>query len=76
MGEEKGGWNGNGGTKFYALMYADDMAIMAEYAGELRLILKSLEKYVKRAKMEVNVQKTKIMIFRKGGGEEERNGNY
>ena len=36
-------------------------------------MLKSLEKYVKRAKMEVNVQKTKIMIFR-GGGTKERRG--
>ena len=44
-----------GGTKFYVLKYADDIAIMAEDAGELGLMLKSLEKYVKRAKMEVNV---------------------
>ena len=58
-----------GGAKFYALKYADDIAIIAEDAGELGLMLKSLEKYVKRSKMEVNVQKTKIMIFRKGGGQ-------
>ena len=30
-------------------------------------MLKSLEKYVEKAKMEINVQKTKIMILRKGG---------
>ena len=30
-------------------------------------MLKSLEKYVEKSKMEVNVQKTEIMIFRKGG---------
>ena len=37
-------------------------------------MVKSLGKYVKRAKMKVNVQKTKIMIFRGGGGANKRRG--
>ena len=54
-------------TKIYALKYADDIAMVAESAEELGEMLKSLEKYVEKAKIEVNVKKTKIMIFRKRG---------
>lgn len=62
---------GIGGTvmgkgKFYAMKYADDIAILAEEADELKKMLKILEKYVEKTKMEVNVKKTKIMVFRRG----------
>ena len=57
-----------GKTKFYALKYADDIATVAKIGQELGEMLKSLERYVERAISEVNVQITKIMIFRGGGG--------
>ena len=42
--------------------------MILQNAAELRDILKSLEKYVENAKMEVDVRKNKIMKFG-GGGE-------
>lgn len=56
-----------GKGKFYALKYADDIAVLAETAGELTKMLKSLERFVDGCKMEVNATKTKIMVFRRGG---------
>ncbi|XP_033218123.1 uncharacterized protein LOC117173592 [Belonocnema kinseyi] len=67
-----------GKTKIFVMKFADDMVLLAEEAEGLRQMLKTLEKYVKKNKMEVNVTKTKIMVFRKGGKlkkEESRNFN-
>lgn len=58
-----------GGIKIFALKYADDIAIVADDAEGLRKMLKSLEKFVHGAKMEVNIKKTKVMIFKNGGRE-------
>ena len=71
---KKEGGTVTGGTKFYALKYADDIAIIAEDAGELGIMLKSLEKYVIRAEMVINVQNIKNMIFGGGGGGGEKRG--
>ncbi|XP_034935878.1 uncharacterized protein [Chelonus insularis] len=64
--------NKEGGTvmgkaKVRALKYADDIAIVAESGEELTKMLKSLEKYVDKNRLEVNVRKTKIMVFKNGG---------
>ena len=56
-----------GGTKFFVLTYADDIAILAATAAELQQMFRSLEKYIKTVRMEVNIEKTKIMIFQNGG---------
>ena len=56
-----------GKLKFYTLKYADDIAIMAEDGGDLKRMLKIMEKFVREIKMEINVNKTKIMIFQNGG---------
>ena len=54
-----------GGTKFFVLKYADDIAILAETAGESQKMLRSLEKYVKTVRMEVNIEKNKDYDFPK-----------
>lgn len=49
------------GEKIYTLTYADDMVVMAEEEAKLRSMIKRLERYLDKKKLEVNVEKTKIM---------------
>lgn len=63
-----GGVELSGGKKVYSLAYADDIALMARDEGEMRGMIRTLERYVERKKLEVNVAKTKIMSCRKGEG--------
>ena len=48
------------------LMYADDMVIFAESAEELQAMLNTLYSYTTKWNFTVNVEKTKIVIFRNG----------
>ena len=52
--------------KFYTLKYADDITIVAENGGDLKRMLKIMEKFIREVKMKINVDKTKIMIFQNG----------
>ncbi|XP_015122683.1 uncharacterized protein LOC107045068 [Diachasma alloeum] len=54
------------GAKIYILLYADDAAVVAEEGAELGKMLRTLERWADENWMEVSVEKTKIMIFRKG----------
>ena len=56
-----------GMLKLFILLYADDIIIFAKTAEELQLSLDILDTYCKRWKLKVNINKTKIMVFRKGG---------
>ena len=51
----------------FLLMYADDMVIFAESAEELQAMLNTLHSYTTKWNLTVNVEKTKIVIFRNGG---------
>lgn len=64
MGKVKWGGIRLGEEKVYSLLYADDLVLMAENEGEMRSLMERLEKYV-----ELNTRKSKIIRFRKGGGE-------
>ncbi|KMQ90634.1 neurofilament medium polypeptide-like protein [Lasius niger] len=66
----KGAWGGVklGEEKVYCLAYADDMVLLAENKEGMVHILGKLEGYLDRKRLEVNVGKTKIMRFWKGGG--------
>jgi len=44
------------------------MVLMAEDEEGMRCMIERLEDYLERKKLEVNVRKTKVMRFRKGGG--------
>ncbi len=46
------------------LLYADDLAIMAESEEDLQTLLNILEKWCKQWHMRVNIKKTKIILFR------------
>ena len=53
--------------KLFLILYADDIVIFANDSEELQLALNVLEKYCAKWRLTVNTNKTKIMIFRKGG---------
>jgi hypothetical protein len=51
-----------GREKVWSLAFADDMVIVAKSEREM---MGNLEKYVRKKKLEVNVEKTKMMVFSK-----------
>ena len=53
--------------KVFLLLYADDIIIFANTAEEMQNSLNLLSSYCERWKLKVNVNKTKVMVFRKGG---------
>lgn len=57
-----------GDRRIYTLGYADDIVLLAEDENEMKSMIGRLEEYVEKKKLEVNIDKTKIMRFRKGGG--------
>lgn len=57
-----------GGRKVFSLAYADDVVVVAEEEGGMRRMMRRLEKYVGEKGLEVNVEKTKMMRCRRGGG--------
>jgi len=56
-----------GGVNVKALMYADDIILMSTSPVGLQRSLDRLETYVKKWKLKINVDKSKIMIFNKVG---------
>lgn len=56
-----------GEGRVYTLAYEDDMVLIAEEEDEMRSMIERLEDCVERKKLELNVNKTKILRFRKGG---------
>lgn len=52
-------------VELFMLLFADDMAIFTESATNMRRMIKNLEKYTKKWGMKVNLDKTKIVMFRK-----------
>ena len=56
-----------GMLKLFLLLYADDIILFANDKELLQLSLNILQNYCKRWKLKVNTQKTKVMVFKKGG---------
>ena len=54
-------------SKLFLLLYADNIIIFSESAEGLQTGLDILKDYCDKWKLTVNTNKTKIMIFRKGG---------
>jgi len=69
---KKGCWGGVkiGGEKIFSLAYADDMVLLAEEEGGMKCMIARMERYLDKKGLELNVGKSKIMRFRKGGGRE------
>ena len=53
--------------KLFLLLYADDIIIFFESASGLQNGLNILHDYCQKWKLTVNVDKSKVMVFRKGG---------
>ena len=64
-----------GMLKLFLLLYADDIVLFAESEAGLQNGLYLLEQYCTKWKLCVNVNKTKILIFKKGG-QNRRNLNF
>jgi hypothetical protein len=59
--------------KIWSLVFADDLVVMAKSEREMKEMMKSLGKYVRKKKLEVNVEKTKMMMFNKKKRKNEEN---
>lgn len=55
-----------GEGKVFTLAYADDI-VLAEKEEEMKCMIARLERYLEEKKLELNMGKTKVMRFRKGG---------
>ena len=53
--------------KLFILLYADNIVIFVNSAEQLQESLNMLSDYCRRWELTVNVSKTKVMVFRKGG---------
>ena len=51
----------------FLLMYADDIFIFSETITGLQTMLDTLYDYTSKWSLSVNINKTKIVVFRKGG---------
>lgn len=60
-------------TEILLLAYADDLAIMTDNIVEMKKILRYLLKYTQINKLTVNIEKTKVVIFQKGGHGHKKN---
>ncbi|KAF6202877.1 hypothetical protein GE061_003283 [Apolygus lucorum] len=49
------------------LLYADDVAVLAESPEDLQSNIEALKSYSDRWSLEVNLDKSKVMVFRRGG---------
>ena len=53
--------------KIFLLLYADDIVIFADTPEDLQFSLDILYDYCQKWKLKVNIDKSKAMVFRKGG---------
>ena len=54
-----------GSEKVWTLAYADDLVILANEEKRMKKMIKNAERYMERKRLEVKVEKTKMMVFRK-----------
>lgn len=53
--------------KIFLLLYADDIVIFANTSEQLQVSLDLMLEYCNKWKLTINVSKTKVMVFRRGG---------
>ncbi len=62
-----GGFIELNGQRFYILLYADDCVLLSENAEGLQKSLDLLGQYCDEQKLVVNLKKSNVLVFRKGG---------
>ena len=53
--------------QLFLLLFADDIVLLSSTIGGLQKQINELEKYCKETKLDVNMKKTKVITFKKGG---------
>jgi predicted nucleotidyltransferase len=56
----------------WSLVFADYLVIVAKSERETKEMMKSMGQYVRKKRLEVNVEKTKMMVFKEKKGRVER----
>lgn len=59
-----------GKERICSIEYADDLVLLAETQEGLSSMIRGLGKILKEKKLQLNVEKSKVMVCKKGGGEE------
>lgn len=57
-----------GTKKFWSLTYADDVVLLARTEQEMQQMLVTFKKYLEKREMQLSTPKSKMIVFRKGGG--------
>ena len=57
-----------GNKKIWTITYAEDVAIAANDEKEMKGMIRTYKKYLKKKGLELNAEKIKIMEFSKAGG--------
>ena len=57
-----------GREKCWTITYADDIVLLAENEQEMKGMLKRFKRYLERKNLMLSTEKSKILVFEKGGG--------
>lgn len=60
------------GRKIYLLAYVDDVAVLAKNEAGMKGMLRILEEYMDKKRLELNVMKTKVMRCKREGGKQKK----
>ena len=65
-----------GRTKIYSIAYADDGILLANNKVELRELIRKFEKFIEKNGLKLNVEKIKIMEFRRNAKGRRKKGEF
>lgn len=54
--------------RIWTLAYADDLVMLAKSEEGMKEMLKRMERFLKRKKLQLNTEKSKMVCFKRGGG--------
>lgn len=57
-----------GKERIWSLAYADDLVLLAKSEEGMKEMVKRMKNYLKKKRLQLNTEKSKMMCFRKGGG--------
>jgi len=57
-----------GREKFWSIIYADDIVLVAKSEQELKSMMRRLKKYIDKKRLILSPEKSKVMVFERGRG--------